>query len=164
MPLPSVIKTTNKAMSFYVLGITVVFVIYLLLAFVFGAYNFFLQLPEILEFAGGGDFSEAAKHRQREIEVGILHFIAFTIVSVKAYSILISYAKTHHLNLKFLVEIAIIASAIELLFNSHAYSLPILIVFAAFGLINLVLYLMYYEKFKEIAKDDDDPEDDVDLS
>ena len=83
----------------------------------------------------------------------MLHAIAFIIVLIKAFKILMSYAQTHHLNIKYLVEIAIIAPAIEILFNSHSYSLEILALMGAFGVANLLVYVIWFSTFQSIAKD-----------
>src|SRR3989344_8304680 len=60
------------------------------------------------------DFSTSARvilsaSERTALELGLLHTIAFTIVLVKAYKILVAYAETRHINIKYLVEIAIIA-------------------------------------------------------
>ncbi len=83
----------------------------------------------------------------------ILHGIAHAIVLVKAYKILMSYLKTHHVNIKYLVEIAIIAAAVEIIFNSTSHTLQMNLVFGAFGVLNLGLYLFFYEKFKEMGQE-----------
>jgi uncharacterized membrane protein (DUF373 family) len=85
--------------------------------------------------------------------MGLLHTIAFTVVLVKAYKILIVYAQTQHVNLKYLVEIAIIAPTIELIFNSSSYSFEVLILLASFAFANLVAYLFFYKTLK-LSRDD----------
>jgi uncharacterized membrane protein (DUF373 family) len=87
------------------------------------------------------------------LEHNLLHTIAFTIVLVKAYKILIAYADTRHINLKFLVEIAIIAPTIELIFNARAYSLEVNMLFAGFAFLNLVAYLYFYHTLKAVSLD-----------
>lgn len=87
------------------------------------------------------------------LELQLLHTIAFTIVLVKAYKILIAYAETRHINLKFLVEIAIIAPTIELIFNAKSYSFEVMIVMATFAFANLVAYLSFYHTIKTVSHD-----------
>jgi uncharacterized membrane protein (DUF373 family) len=87
------------------------------------------------------------------LELELLHTIAFTIVLVKAYKILIAYAETRHVNLKFLVEIAIIAPTIELIFNPHNYSLNSMMFMAGFAFCNLVAYLYFYTTIKAVSND-----------
>ncbi len=86
-------------------------------------------------------------------ELELLHTIAFTIVLVKAYKILIAFAETRHINLKFLVEIAIIAPTIELLFNAKHYSFEVMVLMAAFAFSNLVAYLFFYHTLKAVSHD-----------
>ncbi len=87
------------------------------------------------------------------LELELLHTIAFTIVLVKAYKILISYAETRHINIKFLVEIAIIAPTIELVFNARGYPVEVMTLFAAFAFCNLIAYLFFYSTLKTVNTD-----------
>jgi uncharacterized membrane protein (DUF373 family) len=73
-----------------------------------------------------------------------MHSIAEVLILIKAYRILMSYLRTHHISVEYIVEISIIASAIELLFASDVHTLGTQIVFAAFGLSNLVIYLYFF--------------------
>jgi hypothetical protein len=68
------------------------------------------ELPTIL---GSNGLTPDSLSIQKEV----LHTIAFTIILIKAYTVLMSYAKTKHLNPKFLLEIGIIASIVEIIFN-----------------------------------------------
>ena len=81
-----------------------------------------------------------------------LHAIAEVIVLIKAYRILISYVHTHHVSVEYIVEISIIASAVELLFAMDTHSVSTSIVLGVFGLANLFFYLHYFGP-------DDDAED-----
>ncbi|MFW6311620.1 MAG: hypothetical protein ACOC1K_05230 [Nanoarchaeota archaeon] len=80
----------------------------------------------------------------------ILHEIAYAIVFVKAYKILLSYLKSHHLNIKYLIEIAIIAPAIEVIFNSQMNSIFLTTIFAIFATANLLIYLIFLKKIEKI--------------
>ncbi len=73
-----------------------------------------------------------------------LHAIAEVLILIKAYRILMSYLKTHHISVEYIVEISIIASAIELLFAYDTHSFQTLLVFAGFGLSNLIIYLYFF--------------------
>jgi len=143
----------DKGVSFYAFGIAFVLVIYMITSLVVGSINFLGNLSEILVStnASGPGGDEA----QRLLEINILHFIAFSIVLIKAYRVLISYAKTQHINIKYLVEISIIAPAIEILFKSHSYTFETLALFAVFGFANLFLYVWKYDSFKQIGADSD---------
>lgn len=104
------------------------------------------------------DFSTSARvvltaSERTALELGLLHTIAFTIVLVKAYKILVAYAETRHINIKYLVEIAIIAPTIELIFNSRNYSFEINALFAVFAFSNLIAYLFFYKTVKHVSTD-----------
>lgn len=73
-----------------------------------------------------------------------LHSIAEVIVLIKAYRVLVSYVRTHHVSVEYIVEISIIASAVELLFALDTHSLSANVVLAIYGLTNLFLYLYYF--------------------
>lgn len=80
----------------------------------------------------------------------ILHGIAITLIFVKAYKILVSYYLEHHISIKFMVEIAIIATTVEILFNAKSFELPMLIVITVFGIANLIIYLLFGHKFNTV--------------
>lgn len=133
----------DRGVSFFAFGVALTLVIYMLSTFVGAGAEFFSRLST------GFDSTNIDR---AIVESEILHFVAFTVVLIKAYKILISYAKTHHINIKYMVEIAIIAPTIEIVFNSHAYEVEVLILFAFFGIANLIVYVLFYDKFKEIGK------------
>ncbi len=104
------------------------------------------------------DISSSAKvilsaPERTALEQSLLHTIAFTIVLVKAYKILIAYAESRHINVKYLMEIAIVAPTIELIFNSRNYSLEINGLFAIFAFANLLAYLFFYKTVKSVSAD-----------
>lgn len=88
-----------------------------------------------------------------QIQKDLLHTIAFTIVLAKAYRLLMSYAKTHHLNIEFLIKLAIASPIVEILFNNEAYEFRVLIAMGVFALVNLVIYLYFYTRIRKIVKD-----------
>lgn len=73
-----------------------------------------------------------------------LHAIAEVLILIKAYRILMSYLRTHHISVEYIVEISIIASAIELLFAGDMHDISTQVVFAVFGLSNLLVYLHFF--------------------
>jgi uncharacterized membrane protein (DUF373 family) len=89
------------------------------------------------------------------LEVQLLHTIAFTIVLVKAYKILISYAQKRHVSIKYLVEISIIAPTIEIVFNSQKYPIEVSALFAVYAFANLIAYLHFYPTIKHVSNDYD---------
>ena len=93
------------------------------------------------------DFSEAwlSKASQMSITLTeeILSVVTIILVLVKSFKILISYSKHHHIEIKPLVEIAIIALLMEVVFNFWAHSMEINWLFAIFGLWLLVIYATF---------------------
>ena len=80
-----------------------------------------------------------------ERQVRMLHAVARTIVVLKAYTILVSYLRSHHVTVKYMLEIAFIASVVELFFAYDIHDFQTKIIFATFGLVGLALYLYFYE-------------------
>lgn len=97
------------------------------------------------------DFLTAVTRDQFGYE--LLHTIAFTIVLVKAYKILVAFAEVRYFNLKFLIEIAIIAPIIEIIFNSKQYPIEMNILLATFALLSLTAYLLFYKTIRLISAD-----------
>lgn len=142
-----------EIMNFIVSGY-VYFVAFTLVLYMMGS-----LITGVLSVATGLlDISSSAKvilsaPERTALELTLLHTIAFTIVLVKAYKILIFYAQTRHINIKFLIEISIIAPTIEIIFNSKNYSLEMIGVFGLFAFLNMVTYLFFYKTLKEVSKD-----------
>ncbi len=82
----------------------------------------------------------------------VLHEAALLIVFVKAYRVLLNYYKQHTVSIKYIVEISIIAPAIDVVFGSASRDIWITILFTVFSLGNLVLYLYFYDKLSGIEK------------
>lgn len=66
------------------------------------------------------------------------------LILIKAYRILRSYLVSHHISVEYIVEISIIASAIEFVFAFDAHSSVNNIALAVFGIANLFIYLHYF--------------------
>ncbi len=139
----------NLAVSVYVYFVAFMLVVYMISSLVAGVISLvegFMNLAT----SSAGLFSTPDRI---ELELSLLHTIAFTIVLVKAYKILIAFADTKHINLKLLVEISIIAPTIELIFNPTAYEFDMKALFAVYALLNLVAYLYFYKTIKKVNDD-----------
>lgn len=79
----------------------------------------------------------------------VLHSVALVLVTIKAFRILVSYLRTYHVSIKYIMEIAIIASTVELIFASETLNWWQALLFAVFGLGNLTLFLLWGDKIKE---------------
>lgn len=78
-----------------------------------------------------------------------IHTVPITIILVKAYKLLLEYAKTQHVNIKYVLEIAITAPVVEIIFNFTGYDMPQLIFMGAFMIIVTIIYLFFYPRIKE---------------
>ncbi len=81
-----------------------------------------------------------------------LQAVATIVILVKAYKILMSYVKTHHLSIKYLLEINFTATSLELLFNEASYSLEMKILFLILWLSSLLIYLIFSKQIKELEE------------
>ena len=83
------------------------------------------------------------------IEIFLSH-ITFVLILVKAFRILESYAKHHHIEITDLVEIAIIALIMEVVFNFAVHSNFINILFGCVWIALLIIYVHFpYFRDKE---------------
>ena len=80
-----------------------------------------------------------------ERQLRMMHAVARTILLLKAYRILVSYLRTHHVTVKYMLEIAFVACVVELFFAYDLHDIETKIVFAVFGLVGVALYLYFYE-------------------
>lgn len=141
----------NYMVSGYVYFVAFTLVLYMVSSLVTGVLGLATGLLDISSFSSLKDILAAPERSTLEHE--LLHTIAFTIVLVKAYKILIAYAETRHINIKFLVEISIIAPTIELIFNASSYPLAVNAMFGTYAFLNLVAYLHFYGTLRR-AHDD----------
>ncbi len=139
----------NYIVSGYVYFVALTLVFYMVSSLVTGVFS---VVTGLLDISSSAKAILSAPERGL-LELELLHTIAFTIVLVKAYKILIAYAQKRHINIKFLIEIAIIAPTIELIFNTQKYSLEINILFASFAFGNLIAYLFFYNTIKHVSMD-----------
>ena len=79
-----------------------------------------------------------------------LHDIAFMIVLIKAYKILSYYLEKHHISIKYILEVAIVAPIIEVIFVSDEKVWWLTVIYAVFSLCCLIIYFSFYEKIKRI--------------
>ncbi len=139
----------NFIVSGYVYFVAITLVLYMVSSLVAEVYSLATNLLNLAtSFEGIISSPDRAM-----LELELLHTIAFTIVLVKAYKILIAYAETQHINLKYLVEIAIIGPTIELIFNAKAYELDMMMLLAGFALVNLAGYLFFYKTLRAVSDD-----------
>jgi len=145
-------KTTKKYFDKTISAITLVFavmlVVYMVVLVAVNAMAFFEMIMGLIKNVLAGipinmpDFNS--------ISIAFLHGIAIFIILIKAYKILMSYAQHHHVSIKYIAEIAIIAGILEVLFNTNAYSWGTLTVMTLMSVSTLAIYIWKYPTFKEL--------------
>ena len=72
-----------------------------------------------------------------------LNTVTFILVLVKSFKILSSYSHHHHISVKDLLEISIIALLMEVVFNFWLHSMEINILFACLAIALVVIYARF---------------------
>lgn len=80
----------------------------------------------------------------------VLHTVALVIILVKAYRVLLFYMESHHISVLYIVEISIIAAALEIIFLPDERNIWQTLLFAMFGLANLLIYVFFHEKLEQL--------------
>ena len=93
-----------------------------------------------------------ASNAESAVRYNILHSLAFIIVLYKAFSILVFYGNDLHVNIKFIIEIAIIGSVVELIFNYKSLSDVLLISYAMICILVSIVYLFFYDTLEKAAQ------------
>ncbi len=104
----------------------------------------------IVIFFSGLEFYKLYVHFSDIQAEDVLHSIALTIVFVKAYRMLLYYLRCHHISVKYIVEISIIAPAVELIFASENRPFEINVLFAFFSVAMLLIYLIFYKQIDSL--------------
>ena len=76
----------------------------------------------------------------------ILYSITFVVIFVKSYRMLLMYMLRHHIPVQYIVEIAIIAPVIEIIFAPDNRPFSINILFAVLSIIMLLIYLIFSDR------------------
>jgi uncharacterized membrane protein (DUF373 family) len=97
------------------------------------------------KFVNPVDISDSKNNVRYEL----LHSLAFIIVLYKAYSIILYYAKDFHVNIKFVIEIAIIGSIVEIIFNYKYLSDVLIISYTVVFISASITYLYFYKTLNE---------------
>ncbi len=78
-----------------------------------------------------------------------LHTLSVIIILVKAYRLLLFYLESHHVSIKYILEIAIIAPAVEIIFAVTERPIEYNILFAVFFAVSFTLYSVFYSKLRQ---------------
>ena len=76
----------------------------------------------------------------------IVHDIAYFIVLIKAYKVLLSYLEQGSVGIRYIMEISIIAPSLEVIFAFDTHDAWTNIFLGAFSLITLFLYLLFFDR------------------
>jgi len=87
------------------------------------------------------------------LNADFLHNVAVLLILMKAYRVLVEYMRHHHIDIKFMVEIAIIASVLELLFNYKTYGAEMRYVLLGLAITFLGFYVFGYKSLSQSTKD-----------
>lgn len=107
----------NVCISFVAFITALSLVVYMLVSFIMGTYDVALQILDTI-------FLKPAERQSivSALNVEFLHTIALLIILMKAYRILVEYMRYYHIDIKYMLEIGIIAPILELLFNYQSYT------------------------------------------
>ena len=138
----------NGCISFVAFITALALVIYMLIAFISGMFDISLVMFETV-------FLEPAERQSilNGVNADFLHNVAVLIILMKAYRILVEYMRHHHIDIKYMVEIGIIACILELLFNFNYYSEDMRMILAGTAVAFLAVYAFRYETFLKAKKD-----------
>lgn len=143
-----VVPFFNGCVSFVAFITMLALVIYMLIAFVTGTFDVGVLMFDTI-------FLESVERQKviNGLNAEFLHNVAVLLILMKAYRILVEYMKHHHIDIKFMVEIGIIACILELLFNSSEYTEHMQTLFAVIAVTFLGFYSFRYENLLQSMKD-----------
>lgn len=142
------VRVLNYCVSFVAFITATALVIFMLIGFITSTYDVVLQMLDTV-------FLDPADRQAvfNVVNTEFLHTIAVLIILMKAYRILVGYMRDHHIDIKYIVEIAIIACVLELLFNSGQYSEDMRLVLLGLGVAFLAIYAFRYDVLKKAMQD-----------
>lgn len=145
------VRILNKALSFVAFLTAATLVVYMLVVIVTGTLD-------VANLMLGTVLLDPAERQSifNGLNPEFLHNVAVLIVLMKAYRILIEYMRYHHIDIKYMVEIAIIACVLEILFNYKEYSENMLWIFLTLSVTFLALYTFKYDVLVRAIKDTQD--------
>lgn len=138
----------NRCISFVAFVTALTLVVYMLVVIVTGTVD---VVNEIYRMA-------LAEPDQRDalfnlLNAEFLHNVAVLLILMKAYRVLVEYMRYHHIDIKYMVEIAIIACVLELLFNYSAYSVEMRYIFLGLAVSFLGFYVFGYKHLRQASVD-----------
>ncbi len=142
------IRVLNRSLSFVAFITAATLVVYMLVVFLTGTFDVaYLMLDTVLL---------EPDERQTIFNVlnaDFLHNIAVLLILMKAYRILVEYMRYHHIDIKYMVEIVIIACSLELLFNYTEYTPDMRLVLLGLSVSFLAIYAFRYDTLVKALMD-----------
>lgn len=138
----------NFCISFVAFITALSLVVYMLVSFVTGTYDVALQILDTI-------FLTPAERQSvlNGLNIEFLHTIALLIILMKAYRILVEYMRYYHINIKYMLEIGIIASVLELLFNYQSYNPEMLYIFLGLAVSFSFIYAFRHDVLLKATSD-----------
>lgn len=142
------VRFLNRGLSFVAFLTAATLVVYMLVVIVTGTIDVAtLMLDTVLLDPG------ERQHIFNGLNAEFLHNVAVLLILMKAYRILVEYMRYHHIDIKYMVEIAIIACVLELLFNYSEYSQDMRLVLLGLCVSFLAIYAFRYDALSKAVKD-----------
>lgn len=138
----------NGCISFVAFVTALTLVVYMLVVIVTGTYDVGNQIFNTIFLD-----SEARQKIFTVLNAEFLHNVAVLLILMKAYRVLVEYMRHHHIDIKFMMEIAIIASVLELVFNFAAYSIEMRYILLGLAVAFAGIYVFGYKSLKQASKD-----------
>lgn len=137
----------NGCISFISFISALSLVVYMLVVFVSGIFDISLTVFSTV-------FIEPTE-RQRilsEISQAVLHTFAFLLILIQVFRLFIEFMRSHVLSVQHTIELVIVVTVLELLFNSQAYPEQMQLVLAGAGVIFSAIYAFGYKNLALAAK------------
>ena len=142
------VRVLNRCISFVAFLAATTLVVYMLIVIVTGTFDVANVMFDTLLLE-----SDERQSIFNALNSEFLHNIAVLLILMKAYRILVEYMRYHHIDLKYMIEIAVIACVLELLFNATAYSEQMQWILAALSTAFLAVYAFRYDTLLKAVND-----------
>ena len=142
------VRVLNRGLSFVAFVTATTLVVYMLIVIVTGTFDVASIMFDTLLLE-----SDERQRIFNTLNSEFLHNVAVLLILMKAYRILVEYMRYHHIDLKYMVEIAVIACVLELLFNATAYSEQMQIILGVLAVSFLAIYAFCYDTLLKAVTD-----------
>ncbi len=120
----------------------------MLVSFVTGTYDVAFQIFQTIFLTPADRQNVLAP-----LNADFLHTIALLIILMKAYRVLVEYMRWYHIDIKYMMEIGIIASILELLFNYQHYTTDMRFIFLGIAVSFSAIYTLKHDVLVKAMKE-----------